>query len=605
MASFLDKLKIKTAVDNRTKLDLGCDHISTANWMQYNVAYNKELVPREKIDVNMETFVRMLPLTRPTFGRAHINNRAFFVPYRAIWDGWTDFITDTLHYNGTNTPSIGSNVPSMTEVSLTNLFINESTLFTHVTSSEIPAVFDVAWYSSTEQTYHYGNFTARGRQVYKILLSLGYGWNWTDDSVIRFSALPLLAIAKVYCDWYYPTQYLDNIVYANVQKILTRHDANGYTLSGSDLVQIFNLLIYVMYDTDYFTSSWNNPSGPSNNNYSTTMLQDVRKVTSTSGTVNSVIGYAGNVSSATTGQNSADGTPVISRIGSTGFPGISDYLLTALKSLTDYMKRHQLVGARALDRYLARFGVSLDSEKSNRSLYLGNYKVPIQIGDIMSTANSDGIGLGDYAGKGVGYGQGHFDFETEEFGQFIIISTIIPAQGYYQGVDRNVLHINKLDYFTPEFDNLGVQAISQAELYIMPDGKNSTHDMINPNSNSFNEVFGWTPRYAEYKVAKDRVTGDFRVANLNVGEDSWYLMRDVSTFYDDNAAVNGVVFQQGRDWEQYNRIFQNVSNKADAFKVIYHFEIASYSPMKALFDTYEFEDKGKEVTEDVNGIKMN
>ena len=43
MASFLDKIKVNTAIDNRNKLDLGCDHITSANFMQYNVAWCKEL----------------------------------------------------------------------------------------------------------------------------------------------------------------------------------------------------------------------------------------------------------------------------------------------------------------------------------------------------------------------------------------------------------------------------------------------------------------------------------------------------------------------------------------------------------------------------------
>ena len=114
MANFLNKLKINSAVDSRTKFDLGCDHITTANWMEYSIAYNKELVPREKIDVNMETFFRMLPLAKPTFGRASVNNRAFFVPYRTVWYGWDDFITDAPHVaygNGSGSSGLVSQVP--------------------------------------------------------------------------------------------------------------------------------------------------------------------------------------------------------------------------------------------------------------------------------------------------------------------------------------------------------------------------------------------------------------------------------------------------------------------------------------------------------------
>ena len=102
MASFLDKIKVDTAVENRNKLDLGCDHITSANFMQYNVAWCKELVPKEKISVSMETFTRLNPMPVPTFGRAKINNRAFFVPFRTIFPAWNDFITDSRHSYANN-----------------------------------------------------------------------------------------------------------------------------------------------------------------------------------------------------------------------------------------------------------------------------------------------------------------------------------------------------------------------------------------------------------------------------------------------------------------------------------------------------------------------
>ena len=58
--------------------------------------------------------------------------------------------------------------------------------------------------------------------------------------------------------------------------------------------------------------------------------------------------------------------------------------------------------------------------------------------------------------------------------------------------------------------------------------------------------------------------------------------------------------------ELFKRLFYDVDADApDNFTVIHNFEIAAYAPMKPLYDTYEFEDKGKKVTLDVNGVKMN
>ena len=141
-------------------------------------------------------------------------------------------------------------------------------------------------------------------------------------------------------------------------------------------------------------------------------------------------------------------------------PFISEYALTALKSLTDFMKRNQLAGSKAADRYLARFGKALTSEQLGRSVYLGASMQDIQIGDIMSTSDTvngnAGEQLGAYAGKGISYGNGHFDYETKEYGMFITVCSIVPKVGYFQGIDRTVKHLSKLDFYMPEFDNLGV-----------------------------------------------------------------------------------------------------------------------------------------------------
>ena len=93
----MDKMKLNSAVVEKTKLDLSSQHITTGNFMQFNVVWSKELVPTEKITINQETFARMDPLPVPTFGRANIKNRAFFVPFRTVFPAWNDFITDTKH----------------------------------------------------------------------------------------------------------------------------------------------------------------------------------------------------------------------------------------------------------------------------------------------------------------------------------------------------------------------------------------------------------------------------------------------------------------------------------------------------------------------------
>lgn len=624
MASFLNKVKIPTALDERTKLDLGCDHITTSNWFQYNVAYNKEMVPTEKLSVNMQAFTRLLPLTRPTFGRANMNNRAFFVPYRTIMPSWNEFITDTTRQPYVSSASTGSNttipstVPYFTNGGLITLFTSSTYGMSVVGSA---ASYDFVTYTnSTTSTYY--RFTDKGRQAYKILLSLGYDiiWDTTLTSGFSMSALPLLAVAKIYFDWYVPQQYENYGVYANLQKLF-KIDAStgGALIQDSQLNDIFIVINWVSYDADYFTSAWDNPVSPNAGNYSSIQITDTTMLATNSTTP------SGNSSQVTTGASTlSSGTPAITDYNApnAGSKPISQYIITALKSVNDYLKRHQLAGAKVLDRYLSRFGVKLEDEKIDRSLYLGQYKVPIQIGDVMSTSDSDSNSnwnrVGDYAGKGVGYGDGNFDFNTDEYGQFIIISTIIPAAGYFRGIDRNVRHINKLDFYTPEFDNLGVQPINSSEVYTSVDPVNNTA----ARSGLQSAIFGFAPRYAEYKFGRDRLTGNFRVRTLNnqYAENAWHLMRDTNLDFGGNVTVAGVNHSVGfvapgwrvlnggtndADLLQYNRIFQTTNSDEDKFNIIYHFEVASWSPMKPLYDTYEFDDNGKNIVNEINGVKAN
>lgn len=620
MASFLDKIKVKTALDDRVKLDLGCDHLTTQDWMEFLPVYNKEIVPKEKIEVNMLTTCRMNPLNRPTFGRANINLRGFFVPYDTIMPGWHDFITDTPHQSYT---SNSSTVP----YGLINKapFFKMSTWTTLMTTTALGYVGTVmnvgeadfvVWDSSiTPAGPLYYQYTTLGRRVVKLMESLGYripvdknttNTGYNDE---EYSALPLLAASKIYMDWYFPSAYAETTTYVAVSKYF-KYDVPDFELDSTALKTILDAILYVNYDSDYFTSAWDNPVGPNSGLFGQVQIEDptatgtyVPSGVITHSTVGTPVGYSTSSGTTSTAQT----------IRGANF---TQFLVSSLKSLTDYMKRHQLVGARAMDRYLARFGVNLSAESLHRSIYLGSHKVPLNFGDVTSHADTANLGtgmnggtaLGDYAGKGIGAGTGNFVYENgggrAEYGQFMIISSIVPAVGYYQGCDRNVKHVKKLDFWTPEFDNLGVQMQTKDEILV-----NKKYNISSASSSGSslmtNQKFGYVPRYAEYKVSRDKITGDWSYGSMNTGEDSWWLFRDITRLSGWNSASgveHSLAFCRGLDSVQYNRIFQNgliTSTAPDYFKVIYHFEIASFSPMKALYDSYEF-DGGKEVTEDVN-----
>lgn len=607
--NYPNKTQVPVASHNRTKINLSAPHITTADFMQFNVAKILHLVPGQSVDIKHMTFTRLEPMPVPTFGRARIFNRAYFVPFRAVWSSWMDFINDIPHsYDDNNEALFGipTTAPWFSMENLVELFTNNSA-FAVSTNSVGESDFSMGTIRDdlTADGIGYYKFTTLGRWAYKLLRSLGYGITFSryevhsSSMLQRFSALPLLCAAKVYCDFYFPAQYAQTQDMLELQRFFTRNVAEDLLadtyFEPQDLAKFFKVMYNIAYSSDYFTSAWDNPYAPNANLSSDFAIDDITQNN------NQRVAFGG---------SDGDNTQLAPQIENPqAIYNISQYSLTALKSLTDYVKRNQIVGSRAMDRYLARYGFNLTAEKLNRCIKISEYSQDIQFGDVTATADTardEGAPLGGYAGKGLSYGNGSFDFQTVEHGCLIIVSTIVPDVAYYQGLQRSVLHIDKTDFWTPEFDNLGVQAISAQELYVPLDSED-----MQGNDRYDDKIFGFAPRYAEYKIPYAQLTGDYTLKSRNVGKDAWNLFRDVSNSIrnpvDGEILPHNLNFVLANDRNQYNRIFYYPSQDVDHFNVIHDFNISSMFPGKGVFDTYEFEDedKSKKVTMDVGGLTDN
>lgn len=129
--------------------------------------------------------------------------------------------------------------------------------------------------------------------------------------------------------------------------------------------------------------------------------------------------------------------------------------------------------------------------------------MPVQVGDITSTADTTGAVLGEYAGKGIMSGSKDVDIQVSDYGLILILGyfTVTPMNAY--GYDRKVLRNAPLDYYNPEFDGIGADAISIGEYFENP---------IAPSTDTtlMDGVFGFTERYNAYRYGRDQITGDFR-----------------------------------------------------------------------------------------------
>lgn len=597
--------KIATAVTEYSQNRYEYNHTTTSSFMYYDCATFSEIVPKHGQKINMRTFARMEPLLVPTFGRCEIHNKAFFVPYRTVWTAWTDFINGTQHTYSLTTHTVPNNPPTFSNYAAIGLF--QQTAFSTIVSSSQPDLRIV----KSDGTYELRNLTSLGRYALKQLTALGYKIVFSlQNPDFTHDALNLLCFAKVYCDWYFPSQYTQVQEYHDVSAVFDV-DQQSISLDAGYLTKLFNLCYKMYYNDNFYTNVWDRPNAPNNGIGTTFQIIGIDNGSGANGQRQIVM------DSATTPANNTYGTynaPTL--VGGTSLSSpsalesLSQQDLDNLKALSDYARRHQLVGTRALDRYAARWGIRLSPEILKRSVYLGGAKQDVRIGDIYSTADSGSATLGSYAGRGETDGNGFFVMDAqEEYGMVIVISTIVPTQSYYQGAHRSTMRLSKLDFYTPEFDNIGSQAVATMEVYCPLDTSKLYAPNATPSSLKFNEkVFGFVPRYSDYKQRQDMLSGDYVLNSRNTLEDGWTLFRNLDQVAASDGGAYGMVhnlnFISAADREQYHRIFQ-ITDDTDKFRITHMFSVEEVAPWSPLYDNYEFkdEDKADKVQIDLGGVK--
>lgn len=160
------------------------------------------------------------------------------------------------------------------------------------------------------------------------------------------------------------------------------------------------------------------------------------------------------------------------------------------------------------DRYfeylLGHFGVRDRDARLQRPEYLGGFTHPIQISEVEQ--NSETVAgytpQGNLAGKGLGFAANRrVQYRFPEPGYLMAIFSIRPQPVYYQGLPRMYTRWDAFDYYDPLFDHLSEQPIYTSEL---------KYNWNYPAHGDNDAVFGYTPRFAEYRTSLPECHGDFR-----------------------------------------------------------------------------------------------
>lgn len=180
-----------------------------------------------------------------------------------------------------------------------------------------------------------------------------------------------------------------------------------------------------------------------------------------------------------------------------------------VNALQRYLELSQMRGYRYKDLMDAHLDVNIKFNELMMPEFIGGCSRDINVSQITATANTM-VGdvetqVGDYKAQAGLVGQcNSFTKYCDEHGFIIGLMTIVPVPVYGQSLQKFWTKRSQFDYFSPEFANIGMQAVTKKE--IAP---------LNIPNAELDKTFGYQRPWYEYLSALDQSHGLFGTSLRN------------------------------------------------------------------------------------------
>lgn len=438
--------------------------------------YLQEVLPGDRIKMGTQQMLRMMPMIHPIMHEVQVDLHYFFVPNRLVWQYWPQFISggesgmdeySMIHQNVDYKVEVGSLADYM------GLPLGNVKDFSIIPFLIYQLVYNEYYRDQNLELDIWGDYISdneRGPVKYE------GGANYNVNTFGHLFKLRKRAWQHDYFTSALPFAQKGEVVKLPV-------------FSGEDLIPI-------TYDARNKTT------------------QQIRNLDGTDYTgldhqlssVNGVFGIDSNPDEAlaldVSKQHWVDPEDATAAASS-----IKD-LRQAFK-LQEWLEKTARSGNRYVEMLLAHFGVHNNDLALGRPKYLGGNSSPVMFSEVLQTSQTQDTALGEMAGHGLNVGRGFaFNERFTEHGFVIALMSVRPKTAYQQGLPKHFSKFDKFDYFWKEFEHIGEQEIYNKELiYTDKDDYN-------------NGIFGYIPRYAEYKYNPSSVHG-YMKDNLS----AWHLGR--------------------------------------------------------------------------------
>lgn len=463
---------------SRSRFQRNSDSKTTFNTGDLIPIYLDEVLPGDTHQIDVACVIRMATPIFPVMDNAFCDFYFFFVPNRLLWEHWKEFMGE-----------------------------NKETAWTPKTEYSVPQVTAPAdgWEEGTLADY------------------LGLP---TKIKGISVSALPGRAYGLIYNEWF-RNQNVTQPTLVEVTDATTTGKNDGSTTNDSAITLAKPLKAAKVFD--YYTGAL--PEPQKGEPITLPLTGSAKLILYKEADLKTKYDIEGQYTNTTwtdphtyTGaEGTGDiGTNISNKKIANGWLGadLSSVTAATINQLRQAFQIQKLLekdargGTRYREVLREHFGVISPDSRMQIPEYLGGYRLPINVSQVIQTSSTDGTSpLGNTAALSVTtMNKPMFTKSFTEHGFIMGLAVVRTDQTYQQGIERMWSRKSRYDYYWPVLANIGEQAILNKEIYAQGDTVDE-------------EAFGYQEAWADYRYKPSKVTGLFR-SNAAQSLDAWHYAQD-------------------------------------------------------------------------------
>lgn len=167
-------------------------------------------------------------------------------------------------------------------------------------------------------------------------------------------------------------------------------------------------------------------------------------------------------------------------------------------------------GLKYKDQIKARWGVDLKESLLDMPEFIGGISCDVDVNTVSSTVQNEAGPLGSYAGQMSAFSKTENAVTQfcDDYGYIMAIISVVPTPVYTQSCPKDFFKFSPLDYYSPEFGQIGMQPVPYKELVTIQ--SMSPISDIEPG-----ETFGYQRPWYDYLNSTDEAHGLFRTQLQN------------------------------------------------------------------------------------------